>query len=168
MISKIMDTIEGEMNNFSIHKLIEAEQKNIYAAWTQAEQVKKWWGPRHFINPVCELDVRVGGRFRIEMTAPDGAVFPMSGIFHEIIPNAKLVFTTIAFEDENGNGPLEYLNTATFVKGKDATMVVVKAEIRKSVQNMECLMDGIKEGWKQSLDKLELLLQNQKQFKSSI
>jgi uncharacterized protein YndB with AHSA1/START domain len=150
--------------DFTIYKKIRATRQKIFNAWMLSGNVKEWWGPHHFINPFVEWDLRVGGRFHIDMTAPDGAVFPMRGIFHEIDMDSKLVFTTTAFEDENGNSPLEYVNTVSFREDNDQTLILFKAKIMKSVAGIECLTDGIKEGWKQSLDKLELFIQNKNQF----
>lgn len=156
--------INSDLKYFRLYKRIKEKQKKIFDAWTRAEQVKKWWGPHHFTNPFCEWDLRVGGRFHIVMMAPDGAVFPMRGIFHEIIEGSKLVFTTTAFEDENGNSPLEYLNKVIFNQDEEQTLILFKAEIMNSVPGIECLADGIKEGWKQSFDKLEIFIENQNQF----
>ena len=44
----------------------------------------QWFGPRGFTNPVCELDVRVGGSIRIVMRGPDGNDYPMTGVFREV------------------------------------------------------------------------------------
>ena len=78
------------------------------------KQLSAWWGPHRFTNPVCEMDLRPGGRIRIDMRAPDGAVFRMGGCFHEINSPERLVFTSTAFEDEEGLIELENLNTVLF------------------------------------------------------
>ena len=56
----------------------------------------QWWGPQGFSNPVCEMDVRPGGALRIVMRAPDGAEYPMSGVFREVIKPERLVLSTVA------------------------------------------------------------------------
>lgn len=149
-------------NDFSIYKNIQADKQIIFKAWTDPVHVRQWWGPYHFTNPVCQMNVRIGGRFRIEMTAPDGAVFPMHGIFHEIVFASKLVFTIIAFKDERNKNQLEYLNKVTFTHDEYSTLLKMKVEIMKSAPGIECLMDGIKEGWHQSFDKLESYIINNK------
>lgn len=148
----------GDKKQFTVSMPIHSSPHKVYEAWTLAAKLKLWWGPHHFTNPVCELDVRTGGHFHIEMTAPDGAVFPMKGIFHQVKYGSMLVFTTTAFEDENGNCLLEYLNTVIFEEDGDCTILNMKAEILRSSPGIDCLIDGIKEGWYQSFEKLEMLL----------
>ncbi len=64
---------------------------------------------------VCEVDARVGGAIRIDMRAPDGVVYPMSGRFIEIDPPHRLVFVTAAL-DGDGRPMFEVLNTVTFTE----------------------------------------------------
>ena len=68
--------------------------EKVWRAWTDPEAVKKWWGPGPG-EPVslAELDVRVGGRFRIVFGGPDGKVHECAGVYKEVVPNRKLVFT---------------------------------------------------------------------------
>ena len=68
--------------------------EKVWRAWTDAEAVKKWWGPRPG-EPVsaAELDVRVGGRFRIVFGGPDGKEHECAGVYQEVVANQKLVFT---------------------------------------------------------------------------
>ena len=152
--------INGNERNFTVSKRIHARRNLVYDAWLHAGVVREWWGPHHFTNPVCKVDARTGGHFNIEMRAPDGVVFPMHGIYHQIIIPSLLVFTTTAFEDENGNSPLEYLNTVLFEDEDNATLLTMEAELRKAVPGIDCLMDGIREGWYQSFDKLESYIIN--------
>src|ERR1700733_2730137 len=85
----------------TITRVFDAPRDLVFAAWTDAKHLAKWWGPHHFTNPVCELDVRVGGAIRIDMRGPQGTVYPMTGVFHEIVPPERLVFTSTPL-DENG------------------------------------------------------------------
>ena len=66
----------------------------------------QWFGPRGFTSSVPELDVRVGGALRIVMHGPDGNDYPMKGVFREVVPPERLVFTNIAV-DKDGNHLLE-------------------------------------------------------------
>ena len=144
---------------YNLQADIKATAELLFNAWTEASIVKQWWGPYRFTNPVCRVDARTGGKLHIEMTAPDGAVFPMKGIFHQVIPFTQLVFTTTAFEDHEGNELLEYLHTVTFEEtNHKTTRVTMQAEIMRCVPEINCVMDGIREGWVQSFEKLEKLL----------
>ena len=53
----------------TITRVFDAPRDLVFEAWTDAKHLAKWWGPHHFTNPVCELDVRVGGAIRIDMRA---------------------------------------------------------------------------------------------------
>ena len=68
----------------TIARIVDASRELVFKAWTDPKQVAQWWGPKGFTNPVCEMDVRPGGAFRIVMRAPDGIEYPTTGIFSEI------------------------------------------------------------------------------------
>src|ERR1700739_195794 len=80
----------------TITRVSDAPRLLVFKAWTDAKALAQWWGPKGFTNPVCELDVRVGGAIRIHMRSPDGSVYPMKGEFREIVPPERLRFTHIA------------------------------------------------------------------------
>jgi uncharacterized protein YndB with AHSA1/START domain len=128
--------------------------EKVWRAWTDPEAVKRWWGPGPG-EPVslAELDVRVGGRFRIVFGGPDGKMHECAGTYKEVVPNRKLVFTwswpnttpervsvvTIVFKDLNGKTELMFTHEQLFD---------------------EKVRDDHKRGWSSSLDKLEQFLQN--------
>ena len=66
-------------------RIFDAPRAIVFKAWTDPQQLARWWGPKGFTNPVCELDPRVGGTLRIVMRAPDGQEHPMTGVFREIV-----------------------------------------------------------------------------------
>ncbi|MGZ3593758.1 MAG: SRPBCC domain-containing protein, partial [Syntrophales bacterium] len=81
-----------------ITRFFDAPRDIVFKAWTDEKLVAQWWGPNGFANPVCELDARPGGAIHIDMRGPDGVVYPMKGIFHEIAEPERLVFTSSAIE----------------------------------------------------------------------
>ena len=74
-------------------RLIDAPRAKLYDAWTQPELLKQWFAPLPYTTPFAELDVRAGGANRITMRGPDGVDMPNSGVYLEVVPNARLVFT---------------------------------------------------------------------------
>ena len=68
--------------------------EKVWRAWTDPEALRKWWGPAPG-EPVAaaELDVRVGGKFRIVFGGPQGTEHECAGVYKEVVPNRKLVFT---------------------------------------------------------------------------
>lgn len=67
--------------------------EEMYDAWTRPELVAAWYGPEGFSNTVHEMDLRVGGRYRLTMHAPDGSDYPLSGTFSVLDRPRRLGFT---------------------------------------------------------------------------
>jgi uncharacterized protein YndB with AHSA1/START domain len=65
-------------------RVFDAPRELVFKAWTEPERLKRWWGPKGFTNPVCEVDVRPGGAIRIDMRAPDGVVYPLDRLAAEV------------------------------------------------------------------------------------
>jgi uncharacterized protein YndB with AHSA1/START domain len=100
-------------------RLIDAPREKLYRAWTEPELLKQWFAPAPYTTPVAELDVRPGGANMIVMRGPEGPDMPNAGIYLEVVPNERLVFTDaftrawepsakpfmtviLTFEDEGG------------------------------------------------------------------
>lgn len=154
-----MDKTSGKARVVAEHAAViahtfDAPRDLVFKMWTDAEHMAQWWGPRHFTNPVCEVDARPGGRIYIVMRAPDGADHPMSGVFREIAEPERLVFLAIA-EDREGNPILEALTTVTFGNHDGKTRVTVQANAVGMVPGSAAMLEGMEEGWTQSLERLE-------------
>ena len=108
------------------------------------------------------LDVRPGGAILIHMAGPDGVVYPMKGMFHEIVEPERLVFASSAVEDEEGNPQLETLSTATFDDQGGKTKLTLRVAVVRSTPAAEWALAGMEEGWNQSLDKLTEEVQGSK------
>lgn len=115
-------------------------------------------GPKGFTNPVCQLDLRPGGTIRIDMTAPDGTVCLMAGLFRVIDPLEHLLFTSTAFPDDEGGYDVEVNNTLTFVEKEGKTEMMLHAKVVRAKPEIYEALAGMQEGWEQSFDKLEDLL----------
>ena len=99
-------------------RLFDAPRELVFRMWIEPEHLAAWWGPQGFSNPECRLDVRPGGAIWVLMRGPDGTEHPMKGLFHEIVPPERLIFTAtpvdsqgrtlasaytvVTFADENG------------------------------------------------------------------
>jgi uncharacterized protein YndB with AHSA1/START domain len=130
----------------------------VFKAWTDSNQMARWWGPRGFANPVCELDVRPGGLIRIDMRGPNGTIYPMKGVFHEVVEPSRLVFTSTAMEDENGKPLLEILNTVTFEDYNGLTKLTLHARLVTEdfqlTPQIAAALAGMEQGWSESLYRL--------------
>ena len=141
-----------------ITRVFDAPRELIWKAWTDSKHLAQWWGPQGFTNPVCKLDLRSGGAIRIDMRGPDGTIYPMTGIYQEIVEPERLVFTSAAL-DEKGNPLFEVLTTITFTAQDGKTKLTVHASVAKVTPEAKPYLDGMDEGWKQSLDRLGEYLQ---------
>lgn len=78
--------------SLTFKRRFKAPPARVYAAWTQPQELAKWMGPADVTAIEAEADVRVGGRYRIRMIVP-GDEHNVGGVYREIVPNQKLVFT---------------------------------------------------------------------------
>jgi uncharacterized protein YndB with AHSA1/START domain len=140
-----------------ITRVFDAPRELVFKAWTDAEHLKRWWGPRDFTNPVCEIDVRRGGAIRIDMRSPDGTVYPMTGVVQEVSAPERIVFTSIAM-DGSGAPLFEILNTVLFSDENGKTKLTIEARVLKTTADAGQYLDGMEEGWTQSLDRLAEVL----------
>jgi len=92
-----------------ISHVYDAPQSLVFEAWTRPERMKQWWGPKGFTCPVCEIDLRPGGKYRACMRSPEGKDFWSQGVYREIVEPERIVCTD-TFADEKGNpvSPQQY------------------------------------------------------------
>jgi uncharacterized protein YndB with AHSA1/START domain len=141
----------------TITRVFDAPREMVFAAWTDPQRLARWWGPKGFTNPVCEIDARVDGAIRIHMRSPDGRVYPMKGEFREIVPPERLVFTNIALDDA-GNHVIEGLTTVTFAAERGKTRMTLHTRGRAMIDYAAAYLQGMEAGWTGSIDKLQALL----------
>jgi uncharacterized protein YndB with AHSA1/START domain len=79
--------------SLTLKRRINAAPEKVFSAWIDPEKVKRWMGPGEVKVLQVESDPRTGGRYRWLMQAPDGEQHDVSGVYREVIPNQKLVFT---------------------------------------------------------------------------
>jgi uncharacterized protein YndB with AHSA1/START domain len=136
-----------------IERVIDAPPALVFQCWTDPAHLARWWGPFSFTNPVCELDPRVGGAWRIVMQGPDGTDYPCHGVYREVVPAQRLVFTNIA-TDAAGKPVLDALTTVTFAEANGKTRMTVRTGAIALVAYAAGYLEGMEAGWVQSLDRL--------------
>jgi len=92
----------NETERMTITRVFDAPRELVWKAWTDPKYVMQWWGPKGFTSPVCKMDFRVGGKFLICTTTPDGQEFWHGGEYHEIVPYEKII-SSMYFSDSKGN-----------------------------------------------------------------
>ncbi len=83
----------NELNNrtLRIERTFNAPIQVVWDAWTQAEQIALWWGPKGMQTKVIQHDFKVGGRWRYVMKMPDGNEFITEGVYSEIVELEKII-----------------------------------------------------------------------------
>jgi uncharacterized protein YndB with AHSA1/START domain len=139
-------------------RLIDAPREKLFRAWTDPELLKQWFAPLPYTTPTAELDVRTGGSNFIVMRGPDGADMPNRGVYLEVVPNERIVFTNaytkawepsekpfmtvvLTFEDEGGKTRYTALVRHWTVADREAHEKM-----------------GFHKGWGQCADQLEALV----------
>jgi uncharacterized protein YndB with AHSA1/START domain len=143
----------AEKPSLNLQRHYPVAPQKVWRAWTDPEALRRWWGPG---GPeavsVVQLDLRVGGRFRIVFGGPQGDEHEVQGVYKEVVPNRKLVFTwtwprttpereslvTILFKPDGGGTELDFVHSQHFD---------------------ESVRDGHQRGWSESFIKLERFLQ---------
>jgi len=157
---------------WQITRRFEAPRDLVFRAWTDPKHLAKWWGPKGFSNPVCEMDPRPGGAYRIVMRSPDGQEYPMRGRVVEVKPPERFAFTIDTGEHpEKWKEEMKQLGARDTVPGHPQVEVAVTFEEAAggtrvrivstfgSAADVEAhLKMGAAQGWAQSLDRLEDLL----------
>ncbi|MBI5283563.1 MAG: SRPBCC domain-containing protein [Chloroflexi bacterium] len=149
---------EGQL---TITRIFDAPRELVWKAWTEPERFMRWWGPKDFTSPRCEIDLRVGGRYLWCMRWPDGRDSYTTGEYREIVPLERLVYTD-CFADKQGNAvpathyglgadfPFETQVTLTFEDCEGGTKMTLTHAGIPGAELSE--MTGA--SWNQSFDKL--------------
>ena len=141
-------------------RTLDASRERVWAAWTNPQEVARWWGPNGVTIPTSEIDLRVGGAVYIIMLAGKelgplaGQRWPMRGIFTEIIEPTKLVFTTSALDD--AGAVILSGETTVLLEGEGGkTRLTIKTSVSGDTPAVAQMLQGMEPGWNQQLDKLE-------------
>lgn len=143
-----------------ITRVFDAPRELVWRAWTESQHMAKWFGPKSFTIPSCEVDPRVGGVLLLTMRGPDGQDYPMKGVFREVVKPERLSFSNIAV-DNDGNHLLEGATTVTFEDLGGKTKMTLDAQAVGLVPQAPQMLAGMEAGWSGSFDKLAQALARQ-------
>ncbi|HEU4641170.1 MAG TPA: SRPBCC domain-containing protein [Gemmatimonadaceae bacterium] len=129
-----------------ITRTFDAPRELVWSAWTERERAMRWAGPKDFTAPELEGDVRPGGAWRTVLRSPDGEDHPQHGVYLEVVPPERLVFT-FAWDSAPEN---EMLVTVTFTERAGKTEMVFRQTGFPSVESR----NGHEGGWTQAFDRL--------------
>jgi uncharacterized protein YndB with AHSA1/START domain len=135
-----------------IERVFRARPAVVFRAFSDPDELAKWWGPRGFSTPRLELHARVGAVYRVEMQPPEGACFSLTGEFRAVDPPARLAYTFV-WEDPDPDD-LDTLVDLSFRDLGSSTEVALRQGPFKTQARRRLHRDG----WADSFDKLERLL----------
>jgi uncharacterized protein YndB with AHSA1/START domain len=104
-LANLKTVAEVGKQDLVLTRLFDAPVEAVWKAWTEPEQVMKWWGPTGFTSPSCQIDFREGGKFVFHMRAPkemNNADFYTAGVYKKIAPLEFIEFTQ-GLSDKDGN-----------------------------------------------------------------
>lgn len=145
-----------------IERTLNASPERVFDAFTDPAQLTKWWWPKGFTCPAAEVDLRVGGTYRLAMkwpgSIPAEAQFShyMGGEYYEIERPHRLVMSGRAVNDEQGE-LFATLIEVTFEARNGGTALTVRQSYFEPMPPAQAL-SGARQGWSEQLDKLERLL----------
>ena len=154
-----MDVTSSTSRDLVLTRIIDAPREKVYRAWTEVELLKQWFAPKQWTTLHAELNVRAGGASLVVMADENGNEYPNPGIYLEVVPNEKLVFTDAYNSAWEPSGKPFMTAILTFEDagvGKTRYTAVVKhwsAEDREAHAKM-----GFHEGWGMCADQLEQLV----------
>jgi uncharacterized protein YndB with AHSA1/START domain len=132
--------------SLTLKRRLNAAPEKVYAAWTEPEKILKWFGPDAGPVKHAEADVRVGGRYAVNFFTEDGEEHYVSGVYQEVVPSQKLMFTWA------------WRSTP---ERESVVTVLIRPEGDGSVLTLihenffdEAARDGHEKGWSGCLDKL--------------
>jgi uncharacterized protein YndB with AHSA1/START domain len=131
-----------------VTRMIDAPRRLVFKAWTEPEQVARWWGPQGFVTTHCDMDIRPGGAFRLCMRSPVGTEYWKRGVYREIVEPERVVFT-FAWEDASGNPGHELLTTVTFADEGGGTRLTLHQAAFETVERR----DDHRTGWTSCLER---------------
>jgi uncharacterized protein YndB with AHSA1/START domain len=137
-----------------ITREFDAPRDLVYQAYTRPELVKRWWHARRGTVTTCEIDLRVGGRWRYVMVTDDGVEVGFHGEYREIVPDERIV-STEAFEGIPDADEHASLNTATFTEVDGRTTLAILVEHPTKEGRDAHINSGMEAGLQDALDLLE-------------
>jgi len=148
----------GELT-LHLERVLPAPRSLVFTAHAEPVELAKWWGPKGFTAPGVEVDLRVGGSYRIAMQPPSGELFYLSGEFREVDPPTRLTYT-FRWEDPDPSDR-ETLVTLTLGDLGESTQLIVDqgifaTEARRALHE---------QGWTEALDRLQELISSQKSLR---
>jgi uncharacterized protein YndB with AHSA1/START domain len=139
-----------------ITRVFDAPRPLVFKAWTQPEHLARWWGPRGFTLPSCQLDLRPGGAYRFHMRGPDGDDHWTQGVFREVVEPERVVMAGCWVDAIGNPSSPETVTTVTLEDLEGKTRLTLHQLLFESVTARGAHHGG----WSSSFDRLAEYLAN--------
>jgi uncharacterized protein YndB with AHSA1/START domain len=146
-------------NELVLTRLIDAPREKLFRCWTEPGLLKQWFAPAPVTTPVAEVDLRIGGANFIVMRMPDGQEIPCPGVYLEIVPNERLVFTDAysgGWIPKTGGKPFMTV-ILTFEEENGQTRYTARVRHWSKEDYDTHVQMGFHQGWGQCADQLAAL-----------
>ena len=141
-----------------LKRVFDAPAAKLFKCWTDAELLKQWFAPLPFTTPEAELDVRAGGTSKITMMDAAGNKYPNQGVYLEVVPDRKIVFTDAFTSAWRPSAKPFIVGEILFeeMDGKTHYTATVRHWAKEDMEAHEKM--GFHEGWGQCTDQLAALV----------
>ena len=137
-----------------LHRRVAAPPDRLYRCWTEPELLKRWFAPEPWTVPVAELDVRVGGASLVVMRGPDGTDYPSRGVYLDVVPGERLVFTD-AYSDAWTPAPKPFMTVIlTFAAEDGGTRYAIRVRHWTAADREAHETMGFHQGWGRCADQM--------------
>ena len=143
-----------DQTRLEVKRVIKAPRERVYAAWTDPKLMKEWFGPEGTKTRNVEADARVGGKYRWDLTTPDGEEITAFGEYRELVPGRKIVFTW-KWDDDEAWENVDSIVTVELADAGNGTEVRLVHEQLPSTESR----DRHAEGWTYVLGSLAKYLE---------
>jgi len=147
-----LDEPEAERSH-TTQRLIDAPVSEVFRAFSNPEQLSRWWGPEGFTNTFREFDLREGGHWRFTMHGPDGTDYPNESRFIEVVPDKRVVI-----EHQLGH---HFILTITFIADGGSTIVNWR-QVFDTIEHYQAISEFVSQANEQNLDRLESVISGAK------
>jgi uncharacterized protein YndB with AHSA1/START domain len=157
---------EHTQPTFNIDRTFDAPRSLVWRAYTEIDELAKWWGPVGFTWLKGTLELKPGGMFHYGMRAPTGQEMWGKFVYYEVKKPERIVFTN-SFSDEKGgtvrapfnpNWPLEVLNTVVFTEQGGKTLLSMTGSPFNATpaerEAFDSMRPSLDQGFKGTLDQL--------------
>jgi uncharacterized protein YndB with AHSA1/START domain len=143
-------------NELVVTRVVDAPRRLVFDAWTNPKHIPQWLlGPEGWTMPVCEIDLRAGGKWRYVWRKSDGAEMAMAGAVREVAPPERLVTT----ESWGPDWP-ETVNTVVFTEEDGKTTITLTVRYPSKEARDAAMKTGMKEGMDMSFIRLDKVVRS--------